>query len=260
MRPISLHRVNIKGQRMPLIAMNNRTKAVSGAAVFFGLIWYYVFPNMIACGTTETGDPIGFCEDVLHPMLTYFCGVPPLIIACMVYALQQGERKPVELHQLKTEENGQMVVPASFGTQTQQMSAQEWSGRVMTLSAFSLAGGYAFIFIVGLLAIPFLVLCGSMGSNCSDSDFLWAENSIAAGYIVMRISVAVFALSAVIKGILDFKNPADVDDSAAPVVRVSGANVIVRCAACKKKIKFPSSYVGEVQCPKCNHVFLTGNQ
>ena len=99
-----------------------------------------------------------------------------------------------------------------------------------------------------------------MGSNCSDSDFLWAENSIAAGYIVMRISVAVFALSAVIKGILDFKNPADVDDSAAPVLRVSGANVIVRCAACKKKIKFPSSYVGEVQCPKCDHVFLTENQ
>ena len=34
-----------------------------------------------------------------------------------------------------------------------------------------------------MLAIPFLIMCGMMGSNCSDSDFLWAET--AYGYTAM---------------------------------------------------------------------------
>ena len=122
----------------------------------------------------------------------------------------------------------------------------------MNLGGFTFAGAYAFIFLVGMLAIPFLIMCGMMGSNCSDSDFLWAENSIRFGYTAMMISFWVFLISSV--GTYASKHERVRWRYHPPTPRQE-EKIVIPCPSCNKKLRFPAAYEGEVQCPNCEHTF-----
>ena len=122
----------------------------------------------------------------------------------------------------------------------------------MNFGGFTFAGAYAFIFLVGLLAIPFLVMYCMMGSNCSDSDFLWAENSIRFGYAAMMINFWVFLISSV--GTYALRSMSGYDEmpsSNPPAGRKNDHPVPIL----QQKLRFPAAYGARYNAPTASTRF-----
>ena len=231
-----------------------------GTGLFIGvaIVWYLIFSQPPDCTYIDTGEEVPGCKEMFQPLLNYFCALPPLVLAVLVHTLSKGDEYQPSLMQIPVDEQGRTVI----SEQTNPASSEEklaFSFRAgMTFGGFAFAGAYAFIFVVGLLAVPMLVLCGMMGSSCTDDDFAWAENAINFGRTMMWIGFWVFMVSAVGTAVL--RKMSD-EGRWSPLTseRQQTKKVVVPCPSCEKKLKFPADYAGKVRCPNCDHVFVISN-
>ena len=245
--------MKIEAVELVVELMAVRERMGTGLFVALAIVWYLIAPDSLDCTDMETGETLEGCVEFFSPLLTYFCALPPLVLAVFFHTLsRRGEHKP-SLQYIPVDEEGRTVIPEHDTVPTQQESAASLLRKGMNFGGFTFAGAYAFIFLVGLLAIPFLVMCGMMGSNCSDSDFLWAENSIRFGYAAMMISFWVFLISSV--GTYALRSMSGYDEVPSSNPPRQEEKMIIPCPSCNKKLRFPAAYEGEVQCPNCKHTF-----
>ena len=230
-----------------------------GTGVFVGLaiFWYLIAPESLDCTDMQTGETLEGCVSFFSPLMTYFCALPPLVLAVFIHTLSKGGESKPSLQHLAVDEEGRAIMPEQKEVRSQQETIEFSFRMAMNFGGFSFASAYAFIFIVGLLAIPQLLLCGMMGSSCSDSDFSWAENGMDLGYTVMTVGFWVFLVSAV--ATFGFRNlNAEAGFSTSPALKKQQENVIIPCPSCEKRLRLPANYSGEIQCPNCEHVFSAG--
>ena len=235
-----------------------RERVGTGVFVILAIGWYLIAPQSPDCTDMQTGETLEGCQDFFTPFMTYFCALPPLVLAVLVHTLTKGGEQKPSLQHIRLDVEGRVLFSEEEKTVSQQEQVEFFLRMGMNLGGLAFVGAYAFIFIVGLLAIPQMVLCGMMGSNCSDSDFLWAENSIAFGYTVMKIGFWVFFPSAV--GTFVLRNVvAETPSLSSPSKEKGQQKVVVSCPSCEKKLRFPADYTGDVQCPNCTHIFTVSN-
>ena len=228
----------------------------SGAFVLLTLVWYFIFPNMVSCTDMETGEFYSECEEVLTPILSFFCSIPPLIIAVLLYISVNGERPKVGLERPKTSEVGAMAVSNVAAHQTQRISNIELAGAAMTIGGITFTLAYGFMFLIGL----FFGLIGAMCAfgGCND---LWENFTDWLFYsdIVMKTGMVVFFISAITKLVLEYGlEKADGGGKLRLPDQKTTEKATTPCPSCEKKLRFPAAYSGEVQCPSCQHVFVTG--
>lgn len=245
--------MNIEALELVLVIMALRDRMGTGLFVALAIVWYLIAPESLDCTDMETGETLEGCVEFFSPLLTYFCALPPLVLAVFSHTLSRGGEHKPSLQHLPVDEEGRTALPGQDTVPTQQESTASLLRTGMNLGGFTFAGAYAFIFLVGLLAVPFLVLCGMMGSNCSDSDFLWAENSIRFGYAAMMIGFWVFLISSV--GTYALRSMSEYDGGASSNLLQQEEKMVIPCPSCNKKLRFPATYEGEVQCPNCRHTF-----
>ena len=245
--------MNIEALEVVVELMALRERMGTGLFVALGIVWYLIAPESLDCTDMETGETLEGCVEFFSPLLTYFCALPPLVLAVFFHTVSRGGEHKPSLQYIPVDEEGRTVIPEHDTVQPQQESTASLLRKGMNLGGFTFAGAYAFIFLVGMLAIPFLIMCGMMGSNCSDSDFLWAENSIRFGYTAMMISFWVFLISSV--GTYALRSMSEYDGGSSSNLPRQEEKIVIPCPSCNKKLRFPAAYEGEVQCPNCKHTF-----
>lgn len=232
-------------------AMVNKQALVGGAVVLTSL--FYLYLGLDTCVDHAPGVPDTSCEE-LRPFVQMLCGVPPLVIAVLVFALSNGERAYVELNNATVDEEGKMVVDLSRHPSNSQKTIEEWARTVTTFSSFSFAGSFAFGFLVTLLAIPFAGMCGLGG--CSDDSFAWYETSIGLVAIIMKISYGFF-IASIACSLLATRGAFDSIDLGSLGKKSSPDVVRVDCPECGQQLRFPADFSGKVKCPACEAVFTT---
>ena len=228
----------------------------SGLFVLLTLGWYLIFPNVMSCTNMETGVFYSDCQEVLTPILAFFCTLPPLIIAVLLYISAHGERPMVGLETPKVREGGAMAVSNVAAHQTQRISNIELAGAAMTIGGVTFTLAYGFIFLIGI----FFLLLGSMCAfgGCSDLEQTFV-NWIFYPDKAMKIGMAVFLVSAITKLVLEYDlEKSEGGEKPRHAHQKGEEKATTPCPSCGKKLRFPAAYSGEVQCPSCQHIFVTG--
>ena len=229
----------------------------SGLFVLFTLAWYLIFPNMVACTDMETGEVLPGCKEFTAPILAFFCSIPPLIIAVLLYISAHGERPKVGLESPKMSEGGDMAVSNVAAHHTQLITHIELAGTAMTIGGITFTLAYGFMLLVGILLGLSASLCALGG--CSDDVFQNFIDWLSYADMVMKIGMVVFFISAITKLVLEFNlEKADGTEKMHPPQEERTDKVTTPCPSCGKKLRFPAAYSGEVQCPSCQHIFETG--
>ena len=233
--------------------MNTASSVVSGAFVLLSGLWYLALPNMVTCEDMQTGEVLTGCVEVMTPLITYFCATPPLVLAVLFHTMRNGEKSSVQLHTTPIDAEGRAVIsPGAPGT-NEQVPLRSYAAWGMTIGGFSMAGAYCLTFIFGLfIALPLLALAGMSYGSSSDADFEWLVNPFKVLFFVMRVGFWLFAASAIAKFVLD--RGQNLQDGPPH----KSAKIMVPCPSCGAKLNVPTNYSGQVQCPKCQHVFETG--
>ena len=233
--------------------MNKFSAAVSGAFVLLTGLWYLAIPNMVACEDMQTGEVLQGCVEVMTPLITYFCATPPLVIAVLFHTMRHGERSAVQLHTLPVDAEGRAVLSPDAPATNEQVPLESYAAWGMTIGGFSMAGAYSITFIVGLfVALPLLVLAGMSFGSSGDVDLDWLVNIYKVSFFVMRLGFWLFAASAIAKFVLD--RGQNLQDG----LPRKSIKIMAPCPSCGAKLNFPADYSGQVQCPKCQHLFETG--
>lgn len=227
--------------------------AISGGFVLFAGLWYLALPNMVACEDMQTGEVLQGCVEVMTPLITYFCATPPLVLAVLFHTMKHGDRSPVQLDTNPIDAEGRTVLSPDAPATNEQVPLQSYAAWGVAIGGFSMAGAYSLTFIVGLLvAVPLLVIAGMSFGSSSDVDLDWLVNIYTVSFFVMRVGFWLFAASAIAKFVLD--RGQNLQDGPPR----KSTKITVLCPSCEAKLNFPADYSGQVQCPKCRHVFETG--
>ena len=172
--------------------MLRRIGGLSGLFVLLTLGWYLVFPFVTGCGSNTTAPETEECEELITPVMSFLCALPPLMIAVFVFIATHG-RKPKTMLQLPTVDgDGKMHLPAGVQQveetikQTQlAQSGMGIGGVMMTLLRPHRAGG-----VLMILLGSFCAMGGA--SNCSDDEFEWLISSIKFGNLGIKLGLVVF--------------------------------------------------------------------
>ena len=251
-------RVKFEASNALCVTMGLRMRVGTGLFVALAMVWYFIAPESADCTDMTTGETVEGCVEFFEPLLTYFCALPPLVFAVLLHTLTKGDEHKPSLLQSPVDEEGRAIVagPTETDAREERLAFSLRAG--MTVGGFAFAGAYALIFIIGLLALPLGLLCGMIGSNCTEDDFLWAENSINFSFMVMRIGFGVFLVSAVGTFVRRAMSEGTVWPAPNPQAQQK-KKVVVPCPSCEKKLRFPANYAGRVKCPTCDHVFVLTN-
>ena len=230
-------------------AVVNKQALLGGAVVLTSL--FYLYLGVDTCVDHAPGVPDTSCEE-LRPFVQALCGVPPLVIAMLMFGLFHGERTYVELNNPTVDEEGKIVVDLSNRPSVPEKTIEEWARTVTTISSFSFAGSFAFGFLVILLAIPLAGMCGLGG--CSDDSFVWFETSLGLVALLMKISYGCFVAS-VACSILAARGAFDSVNLGSPSQKSSPDVVRIDCPECGQQLRFPADFSGRVKCPACETLF-----
>ena len=239
--------------------MLRRIGGLSGLFVLLTLGWYLVFPFITGCDLNTTGPERQECEELITPVLSFFCALPPLIIAVLVFASTHGLKSNVMVESPRVDEEGKMHLPAGVQTVEESIKQTQLAQSGLKLGVVLVVGSYLLIILAGVLLILLAVLCGmSMGNSCGDDGFESLVSWMSVGSLGIKLGLVVFVLSAVAKLVIEFQLEAggvSVETKPAALVETM---VKAPCPACGTKLRFPVEHQGQVQCPKCSTLFTVG--
>ena len=86
--------------------MLRRIGGVSGLFVLLTLGWYLVFPFVTGCDMNTTAVETQECEELITPVLSFFCALPPLMIAVLVFVSTHGKKPKAVLENPMVDEEG----------------------------------------------------------------------------------------------------------------------------------------------------------
>jgi len=97
-----------------------------------------------------------------------------------------------------------------------------------------------------------------MGNNCGDDSIETFLSWISLGNFGINLGLVVFLVSAIGKLVIEYQlETTGVSTQTKPAV-AADTKVKSPCPACGATLRFPVEYQGQVQCPKCDHVFMVG--
>ena len=254
-------RVNVDISDLKSSSMLRRIGGVSGLFVLLTLVWYLVFPFVTGCDMNTTAVETQECEELITPVLSFFCALPPLMIAVLVFVSTHGKKSKAVLENPMVDEEGKMQVPTGVQSVEESIKQTQLAQSGMGLGAVLMIGSYALILLAGVFLLLLALLCGmSMGNSCGDEGFESLLSWISVGSVGIKLGLAVFLISAAGKLVIEYQLDANgmlVETKPATVVSTM---VRLPCPACGAKLRFPTEHQGEVQCPKCDHVFTVGTE
>ena len=99
-------RVNVDISELKSSSMLRRIGGVSGLFVLLTFGWYLVFPFVTGCDMNTTAVETQECEELITPVLSFFCALPPLMIAVLVFVSTHGKKSKVLLENPVVDEEG----------------------------------------------------------------------------------------------------------------------------------------------------------
>lgn len=230
--------------------MGISSRVVSGASVVLAGLWFLAIPSMVACEDMQTGEVLSGCVEVVTPLVTYFCATPPLVLAVLLHTMRYGEQSAVNFLPIPNDEEGRAVLSADAPATKEQMPPVAYAKWGMVIGGVSMAGAYAITFVVGVFAaVPLLIMAALSFGSTGDPNVDWLVNIFDVSFLVMRIGFWLFAASAITTFVLE-RNDTGPSGGRKP------KKIVAPCPSCGSKLKFPSNYSGQIQCPSCEHVFV----
>ena len=242
-----------------MASMLRRIGGLSGLFVLLTLGWYLVFPFVTGCSSNTTAAETEECEELITPVMSFLCALPPLMIAVFVFIATHG-RKPKTMLQLPTvDSDGTMHLPAGVQQVEETIKQTQLAQSGLGIGGVMMAASSVLIVLAALLMILLGSFCAMGGAtSCSDEEFEWLVSWMKFGNLGIKLGLIVFFISAVAKLVMEYQLEAQ--GLVAETTPTAPANPMVRspCPACGANLRFPIEHQGEVQCPKCGHVFVVG--
>lgn len=239
--------------------MLRRIGGLSGLFVLLTLGWYLVFPFVTGCGTNTTAPETEECEELITPVMSFLCALPPLMIAIFVFISTHGRKPKLMLQSPTVDNEGKMHLPAGIEQVEETIKQTQLAQSGMSIGGVMMAASCVLIVLAALLMVLLGSFCAMGGaSTCSVDEFDWLISCIKFGNLGIKLGLVVFLISAVAKLVMEYQLEAQ--GLVAKTTPTVPANSMVRspCPACGAKLRFPIEHQGEVQCPKCAHVFVVG--
>jgi hypothetical protein len=239
--------------------MLRRIGGLSGLFVLLTLGWYLVFPFVTGCGTNTTAPETEECEELITPVMSFLCALPPLMIAVFVFIITHG-RKPKTMLQLPTvESDGTMHLPAGVQQVEETLKQTQLAQSGLGIGGVMMAASSVLIVLAALLMVLLGSFCAMGGaSTCSDDEFEWLISWMKFGNLGIKLGLVVFFISAVAKLVMEYQLEAQGVSAQTKPLQHTQTMERSACPACGAKLRFPPEHQGEVQCPKCQHVFVVG--
>ena len=86
--------------------MLKRIGGLSGLFVLITLGWYLVFPFITGCDLNTTAPERDECEELITPVMSFLCALPPLMIAIFVFISTHGRKPKVMLQSPTVDDEG----------------------------------------------------------------------------------------------------------------------------------------------------------
>ena len=239
--------------------MLRRIGGMSGLFVLLAFLWYLVFPSMTACTDMATGVENEECREFITPIMSFFCALPPLIIAVLVFVSNHGAKPKVLLQSPLVDAEGKMHLQAGVEEFEESSKQTQLAQSGMKIGAVLVVGSYGLNLVAGMLVLLLAILCGmSMGNNCGDDSIETFLSWISLGNLGINLGLVVFLVSAIAKLVIEYQlETTGMSTQTKPAV-AADTKVKSPCPACGATLRFPVEYQGQVQCPKCDHVFVVG--
>ena len=239
--------------------MLRRIGGLSGLFVLLTLGWYLVFPFVTGCGTNTTAPETEECEELITPVMSFLCALPPLMIAVFVFIITHG-RKPKTMLQLPTvDSDGMMHLPAGVQQVEETIKQTQLAQSGLGIGGVMMAASSVLIVLAALLMVLLGSFCAMGGaSTCSDDEFEWLISWMKFGNLGIKLGLIVFFISAVAKLVMEYRLEAQGVSAQTKPLQHTQTMARSACPACGAKLRFPPEHQGEVQCPKCQHVFVVG--
>ena len=239
--------------------MLRRIGGLSGLFVLLTLGWYLIFPFVTGCDMNTTAVETQECEELITPVMSFLCALPPLMIAIFVFISSHGRKSKVMLQNPVVDEEGKMQLPGGFEQVEETIKQTQLAQSGMSIGGVMMAACCVLIVLAVLLIVLLGSFCAMGGANsCSDDEFERLISFIKFGNLGIKLGLVVFLFSAVAKLVME--DQLEGQGLIAETKPTAPANPMMRtpCPACGAKLRFPNEHQGEVQCPKCDHVFVVG--
>ena len=153
-------RVNVDISELKSSSMLRRIGGVSGLFVLLTFGWYLVFPFVTGCDMNTTAVETQECEELITPVLSFFCALPPLMIAVLMFVSTHGKKSKVLLESPVVNEEGKMQLPTAVQSVEESIKQTQLAQSGMGLGAVLMIGSYALILLAGVFLLLLALLCG----------------------------------------------------------------------------------------------------
>ena len=239
--------------------MLRRIGGLSGLFVLLTLGWYLVFPFVTGCGMNTTAVETEECEQLITPVMSFFCALPPLLIAILVFISTHGQKSKMMLQNPTVDDEGKMHLPAVIDEFEESIKQTQLARSFMNIGGVMMIACCVLIVLAAVLMLIVGSFCAMGGAtDCGDDNFESFIFWIKFGNVGIKLGLVVFLISAIAKLVVEYQLEAKGFSVETKPVEHASPTVRSSCPACGAKLRFPNEHQGEVQCPKCDHVFTVG--
>ncbi|MEL0182197.1 MAG: hypothetical protein VW872_03930, partial [Candidatus Poseidoniales archaeon] len=130
------------------------------------------------------------CEELITPVMSFLCALPPLMIAVLVFIITHG-RKPKTTLQLPTvDSDGTMHLPAGVQQVEETLKQTQLAQSGLGIGGVMMAASSVLIVLAALLMILLGSFCAMGGaSTCSDDEFDWLISWMKFGNLGIKLGL-----------------------------------------------------------------------